>query len=121
MLYQFFNHFTDLPDNNVYQSNKYYECYRYHLITCLTYNFDYIDKELREFFKYLKSENSELVRYALYCLLIKHSNDQQLKSTLRVQLSKETSTYLKLITLDYWKKDTNRVNTMDELVKQMGL
>jgi hypothetical protein len=90
-------------------------------ITCLTYNFDYIDKELREFFKYLKSENSELVRYALYCLLIKHSNDQQLKSTLRVQLSKETSTYLKLITLDYWKKDTNRVNTMDELVKQMGL
>lgn len=105
----------------IYQSDKYYECYRYHLITCLTYNFDYIDKELREFFKYLKSENSELVRYALYCLLIKHSNDQQLKSTLRVQLSKETSTYLKLITLDYWKKDTNRVNTMDELVKQMGL
>jgi hypothetical protein len=28
---------------------------------------------------------------------------------------------LKLITLDYWKKDTNRVNNMDELVKQMGL
>jgi hypothetical protein len=54
-------------------------------------------------------------------MLIKHSDDQQLKSTLKVQLSRETSNYLKLITLDYWKKDANRVNSMDELVKQMGL
>jgi hypothetical protein len=54
-------------------------------------------------------------------MLIKHSDDQQLKSTLRVQLSKEANNYLKLITLDYWKRDANGVNTMDELVKQMGL
>lgn len=106
---------------SIYLSDKNYECYRYHVIICLTYNFEYIDRELREFFKYLKAENSELVRYALYCMLIKHSDDQQLKSTLKVQLSKEVSNYLKLITLDYWKKDANRVNSMDELVKQMGL
>jgi hypothetical protein len=106
---------------SIYLSDKNYECYRYHIIICLTYNFEYIDRELREFFKYLKAENSELVRYALYCMLIKHSDDQQLKSTLKVQLSKESSNYLKLITLDYWKKDTNRVNSMDELIKQMGL
>jgi hypothetical protein len=106
---------------SIYLSDKNYECYRYHVIICLTYNFEYIDRELREFFKYLKAENSELVRYALYCMLIKHSDDQQLKSTLKVQLSKESSNYLKLITLDYWKKDANRVNSMDELVKQMGL
>lgn len=106
---------------SIYLSDKNYECYRYHVIICLTYNFDYIDRELREFFKYLKAENSELVRYALYCMLIKHSDDQQLKSTLKVLLSKEVSNYLKLITLDYWKKDANRVNSMDELVKQMGL
>ncbi|MCK6610963.1 MAG: RNA-directed DNA polymerase [Bacteroidia bacterium] len=106
---------------SIYLTDKNYECYRYHVIICLTYNFEYIDRELREFFKYLKAENSELVRYALYCMLIKHSDDQQLKSTLKVQLSKESSNYLKLITLDYWKKDTNRVNSMDELVKQMGL
>jgi retron-type reverse transcriptase len=106
---------------SIYLSDKNYECYRYHVIICLTYNFEYIDRELREFFKYLKAENSELVRYALYCMLIKHSDDQQLKSTLKVQLSRETSNYLKLITLDYWKKDANRVNSMDELVKQMGL
>lgn len=106
---------------SIYQSDKNYECYRYHIITCLTYNFEYTDRELREFFKYLKAENSELVRYALYCLIIKHSDDQQLKSTLRVQLSREANNYLKLITLDYWKRDANRVSTMDELVKQMGL
>jgi retron-type reverse transcriptase len=106
---------------SIYLSDKNYECYRYHVIICLTYNFEYIDRELREFFKYLKAENSELVRYALYCMLIKHSDDQQLKSTLKVQLSREASNYLKLITLEYWKKDANRVNSMDELVKQMGL
>lgn len=105
----------------IYLADKSYEWYRYQIITCLTYNFRYSDKELREFFKYLKAENSELVRYALYCMLIKHSDDPQLKSTLRVQLSKEANNYLKLITLDYWKRDANRVSTMDELVKQMGL
>jgi len=106
---------------SIYLADKNYECYRYHIITCLTYNFRYSDRELREFFKYIKNETSELVRYALYCMLIKHSDDPQLKSTLRVQLSKEANNYLKLITLDYWKRDANRVSTMDELVKQMGL
>ena len=105
----------------IYRSDKNYECYRYHIISCLTYNFEYTDRELRTFFKYLKEENSELVRYALYCMIIKYSDDQQLQSTLRVQLSKEESNYLKLITLDYWKRDANRINTMDELVKLMGL
>lgn len=114
---------TKLRDEliSIYISDKNYECYRYHVIICLTYNFEYIDRELRDFFKYLKAENSELVRYALYCMLIKHSDDQQLKSTLKVLLSKEESNYMKLITLDYWKKDASRVNSMDELVKQMGL
>jgi hypothetical protein len=106
---------------SIYISDRNYECYRYHIIICLTYNFQYMDRELREFFKYLKAENSELVRYALYCMLIKHSDDQQLKATLKVQLSKESNNYLKLITLDYWKKDESRVNNMDELVKLMGL
>lgn len=105
----------------IYLNDKNYECYRYHIITCLTYNFEYTDRELREFFKYLKFEKSELVRYSIYCMLIKHSDDQQLQSTLRVQLSKEKNNYLKLITLDYWKRDKHRVSNMNELVKQMGL
>lgn len=106
---------------SIYLNDNNYECYRYHIITCLTYNFEYTDRELREFYKFLKSEKSELVRYALYCMLIKHSDDPQLQSTLKVQLSKEDNNYLKLITLDYWKRDTHRVGTMNELVKQLGL
>ena len=106
---------------SIYEKDKNYECYRYHIITCLTYNFKYNDKELRNFFKYLKIENAELVRYAMYCMLIRHTADSQLQSTLRVQLSKESNKYLKLITLDYWKRDADRVSTMDELVKMIGL
>ncbi|MBK6699271.1 MAG: hypothetical protein IPG55_05105 [Saprospiraceae bacterium] len=106
---------------SIFEKDKNYECYRYHIITCLTYNFKYTDKELRDFFKYIKSENSELVRYAMYCMLIRHTSDSQLQSTLRVQLSKEANTYLKLITLDYWKRDSDRVSSMDELVKMIGL
>lgn len=106
---------------SIYLNDKNYECYRYHIITCLTYNFEYSDRELRVFFKHLKVESSALVRYSLYCMIINHSDDQQMQSTLRVQLGKETNNYLKLITLDYWKRDTHRVTTMDELVKLMGL
>jgi len=106
---------------DIYEKDKNYECYRYHIISALTYNFTYTDKELREFFKYLKNESSDLVRYALYCMLIKHTSDKQFQATIRAQLAGESSTYLKLITLDYWKRDVNRVNTMDELVKLMGL
>lgn len=47
---------------SIYLSDRNYECYRYHIITRLTCNFEYADRELREFFKYLKEENSELVR-----------------------------------------------------------
>jgi retron-type reverse transcriptase len=104
-----------------YLADRNYECYRYHVINCLAYNFTYSDRELRDFFKYLKAEGSELVRYALYCMLIRHSDDPQLQSTLRVLLGKEQSTYLKLIVLDFLRRDTHRVGTMDELVKQMGL
>lgn len=105
----------------IYESERNYEWLRYHIITCLTYNFSYNDKELRHFFKHLKAEDSELVRYALYCMIIKHTNDPQLLSTLKVQLGKERNNYLKMITLDYWKGNSQRATTMDELVKSIGL
>jgi hypothetical protein len=98
---------------------KNYEHYRYHTIICLTYNFSFTNKELIDIFKILKSENSELVRYALYCLIIKHTKDPQLLSSLKGHLASESGNYLKLITLNYWKKQ--KPQTMDELVKQIGL
>jgi retron-type reverse transcriptase len=120
---QYYRGNSKLKENliSIYLNDKNYECYRYYIITCLTYNFKYTDKELRNFFKFLKSEKSELVRYALYCLIIKHSNDPQLLSTLRVQLSKEMNSYIKLITLDYWKLGNLQITTIDELIRSVGL
>jgi hypothetical protein len=87
----------------------------------MTYNFNYQDKELRDFFKILKEEKSVLVKYAIYCLIIKHSNDPQLLSTIKGNISIEQNQYLKLIVLDYWKNDTNRADSMQDLIKSVGL
>jgi hypothetical protein len=105
----------------LYKYGKNYECYRYHVVNCMTYNFNYQDKELRDFFKILKEEKSVLVKYAIYCLIIKHSNDPQLLSTIKGNISIEQNQYLKLIVLDYWKNDTNRADSMQDLIKSVGL
>lgn len=105
----------------LYSFGKNYECYRYYLVTCLSYNFQADDRTLREYFKILKEENSLLVRYAWYSLIIKWSKDSQLLSSLKVTLSKETDEYLKIIVLDYWKRDDKRLETMEELIKSVGL
>lgn len=120
---QYYRNNSQLKENlfELYRFGKNYECYRYHLITCLTYNFSHNDKELRDFFKLLKDEPSDLVKYGIYSLMIKASKDQQLLSTLKANLSKEKNEYLKLIVLDYWKQDVNRIDTMQDLIKSVGL
>lgn len=106
---------------DLYSFGKNYECYRYFLVTCLNYNFKPNDKALREYFKTLKEEQSTLVKYAWYNLIIKSSNDPQLLSSLKVTLSNESDEYLKLIVLDYWKRDDKRSETMEDLIKSVGL
>ena len=120
---QYYRNNKELKENlfELYRFGKNYECYRYHLITCLTYNFTHNDKELRDFFKLLKDEPSDLVKYGIYSLIIKASKDQQLLSTLKANLSKEKNEYLKLIVLDYWKRDVNRIDSMQDLIKSIGL
>jgi hypothetical protein len=105
----------------LYSHGKNYEQYRYYIVTCLTYNFNHTDKELRDFFKLLKAESSDLVKYAWYCLLIKKSKDRQLHTTVKSNLSNETSEYLKLIVLDYWKYDNKRLDSMHDLINSVGL
>ncbi len=120
---QYYRNNKELKENlfELYRFGKNYECYRYHLITCLTYNFTHNDKELRDFFKLLKDEPSDLVKYGIYILIIKASKDQQLLSTLKANLSKEKNEYIKLIVLDYWKRDVNRIDSMQDLIKSIGL
>jgi hypothetical protein len=104
-----------------YKFGKNYECYRYYLVTCLSYNFQSNDRTLREYLKILKDEQSLLVRYAWYNLLIKGSNDPQLLSSLKATLATESSEYLKLMVLAYWKRDDKREETMEDLIKSVGL
>lgn len=106
---------------DLYAFGKNYECYRYYLVTCLNYNFQWKDKTLREYFKMLKEEPSLLVRYAWYNLIIKGSNDSQLLSSLKATLSAESSEYLKLMVLAYWKRDDKREETMENLINSVGL
>ena len=106
---------------DLYAFGKNYECYRYYLVTCLNYNFQWKDRTLREYFKMLKEEPSLLVRYAWYNLIIKGSNDSQLLSSLKATLSAESSEYLKLMVLAYWKRDDNREETMENLINSVGL
>ena len=106
---------------DLYAFGKNYECYRYYLVTCLNYNFQWKDRNLREYFKMLKEEPSLLVRYAWYNLIIKGSNDSQLLSSLKATLSAESSEYLKLMVLAYWKRDDNREETMENLINSVGL
>lgn len=105
----------------LYANGYNYESYRYYILTCLNYNFTYEDRELRTVFKILKLEKSDLVRYACYSLIIRHSKDPQLLSSLKTELSRENTEYLKLIVLDYWKRDSHRMGTMLELIKSVGL
>jgi hypothetical protein len=106
---------------DLYAFGKNYECYRYYLVTCLSYNFQWKDRTLREYFKMLKEEPSLLVRYAWYNLIIKGSNDPQLLSSLKATLSTESSEYLKLMVLAYWKRDDKREETMENLINSVGL
>ena len=106
---------------DLYAFGKNYECYRYYLVTCLNYNFQWKDKTLREYFKMLKEEPSLLVRYAWYNLIIKGSNDSQLLSSLKATLSAESSEYIKLMVLAYWKRDDKREETMENLINSVGL
>ena len=56
-----------------------------------------------------------------YNLIIRGTNDPQLLSSLKATLSNESYEYLKLMVLDYWKRDDKREETMEDLIKSVGL
>ena len=120
---QYYRNNEDLKNNliTLYEFGKNYESYRYHIVICLNYNFKHSDRELREYFKWIKTEDSDLVKYALYMLIIKGSVDGQLNRSLKLHLSKEQSQYLKIMVLSYWKNNRNRSETMHELINSVGL
>lgn len=88
----------------LYNSEKNYELFRYYIVQCLAYNFSFTDRELRAFFQFIPHEASEIVRQALYCLILRHSDDQQLITSLNEYVVAEPHPYIRRNTLDFWRR-----------------
>ena len=108
---------------NMYEVEfKPYEWVRYFIIMTLSFNQKFSDKELRQvFFRWLKEEDSDLVKISLYRLLFKHSKSNQFSSSLKKELQKESSVQLKLMIADFNRNNHHQDIDMVEFIKTIGL
>ena len=91
-------------------------------IQTMSLNNYFEDRELRQvFFKFLKEEDSDLVKVALYRLLYKHSTGKQFVSTLNKQLQLESSWYLKVLISDFNKYHLGKEIDIVEFLNSIGL
>ena len=88
----------------------------------LSFSQEFSDKELRQvFFKWLKEEDSNLVKISLFRLLFKHSKSKQFSSGLKKELQKESSIHLKLIIADFNRSNQQEDIDMVEFMNTVGL
>jgi hypothetical protein len=101
---------------------QHYEWARFMAIQTISLSNNFEDRELRQvFFKYLKEEDSDLVKIALYRLLYKHSKSKQFVSTLNKQLQIESSWYLKVLISDFNKNHLEKDIDIVEFLNTIGL
>lgn len=99
-----------------------YEWVRYHLLIILSTTQDFTDQELRKvFFKALKTENSKLVRIALYRLLFSKSNNPQFISSVRKELSQEKDNYIKWVVADFLKYRSDKIPDFFEFLETISI
>lgn len=79
-----------------------YEWVRFYLVTNLSFNHSYSDRELNEFERRLNEEKSELVRIALYRLLFVHQKKIDTLEALREILQNDSSVYVKRVIEDFY-------------------
>jgi hypothetical protein len=108
---------------NMYEVDfTHYEWVRYFIIMTLSFNQEFSDKELRQiFFRWLKEQDSDLVKISLYRLLFKHSKSNQFSSSLKKELQKESSLHLKLIIADFNRCNQHQEIDMLEFINTIGL
>jgi retron-type reverse transcriptase len=102
---------------------KHYEWVRYQLLVLLSLTQTFTDKELRTcFFKCLKTETSEIVKIALYRLLISNTDDKQFLASVKKELSRERSNYLRWLIIDFIKnqKQYQETDTLT-LIESIGI
>lgn len=101
---------------------KPYEWVKYFIIMTLSFSHTFNDQELRQmFFKWLKEEDSILVKISLYRLLFKHSRNKQFVSGLKKELQKESSLELKLLVADFNRNLHQKDIDMVEFINSIGL
>lgn len=99
-----------------------FEWNRYFALQTLSFNFKFNDRELREvFFRLLRYEKSDLTKISLYRLLFKHSQNKQFNATLRKQLQKENSQFLKVLITDFIKNSPREDVDIVEFINSIGL
>ena len=99
-----------------------YEWARYFAIQTLSFSQKFTDKELRQdYFKLLQEEQSDLVKISLYRLLFGQTNNEQFHATLKKQLQKEKSQYLKILIADFNKNHSGQEVDIVEFLNSIGL
>lgn len=99
-----------------------YEWAKYHALQTLSLSHSFTDRELRQnIFKMLQYEESDLVKISLYRLLFKHSINKQFTATVKKQLQKESSQYLKMVIADFNKNQNGGEIDIVEFINSIGL
>ena len=102
--------FQNYPYNNevkkhlveLYNHFDAYEWVRFYIITTLSFNFNFSDRELKDsFVHYLKNDSEAFPRIALFRLLFVHLKDEQLKEEIKDLLEEDESDHVKRVVKDF--------------------
>lgn len=103
---------------NLYEEFEDYEWVRFYLITHLSFNHNFSEEDLSDrFLNFLKSEENELPRIALYRLMLVHAKSKVLKEKVQAMLDAEESEHVKYIIQDF-KKHRISGEEKIELIRQ---
>lgn len=79
-----------------------YEWVRFYIITTLSFNFNFSDRELKDcFVHYLKNDPEALPRIALFRLLFVHLKDDKVKDQIKALLEEDKSDHVKRVVKDF--------------------
>lgn len=98
-----------------------YEWFRNQIFLCLNLSQSFSPEELQRLFQQLKKEESHYSRWALYKLLLYHSNNEQFFTSLMREISNESNFYMKKELLYYSKKIKSKTISNDEINEFLGL
>ena len=97
--------YNDEVKKNLVELYNYFDAYewvRFYIITTLSFNFNFSDRELKEdFVHYLKIDPEALPRIALYRLLFVHLKNEQIKEQITVILNDDKSDHVKRVIKDF--------------------